>query len=88
MRITYDPHADALYLALRPEGLQSRVIRMSGDVAFDFDERVGVIGIEILGASALFADPDRPGIEFRELSVPPAPAPRRAERSTPGEASG
>jgi excisionase family DNA binding protein len=55
MRITYDPIADAIAVALAPEGRSARTRHLSSDVALDFDARDRLIGVEVLNASLYYA---------------------------------
>lgn len=50
MKITYDPEADALYIALRMVKAADSVDVEEGVVA-DFDEDGHIIGLEVLDAS-------------------------------------
>jgi uncharacterized protein YuzE len=67
MQIDYDKQADALYIRLLPGERQCRVVRLTDDIALDFAEGEKLIGIEVLGASRLFARPDSPEVELRHL---------------------
>lgn len=56
MTVTYDPEADAVYIALR----QASVARSSDaeeGIVFDYDKDGGVVGIEVLRASQRTDDP-------------------------------
>lgn len=50
MRITYDPEADAVYIALR-DAKPRDARRLDDWLTFDLDAKGRVIGIEILDAS-------------------------------------
>ncbi len=50
MRITYDPEADALYLALR-EAKPSDSRDIADGVTLDLDASGGIVGLEVLEAS-------------------------------------
>ncbi|RPJ36207.1 MAG: DUF2283 domain-containing protein [Planctomycetaceae bacterium] len=67
MQIDYDKQADALYIRLLPGEHQCRVVRLTDDIALDFAEGEKLVGIEVLGASRLFARPDSPEVELRHL---------------------
>ena len=54
MKITYDPEADALYIRFKEA--QVRTEHWSESVAADYDADGHLCGIEILDASAQFAD--------------------------------
>ncbi len=67
MKITYDKQADALYIRLLEGEHQCRVVRLSDDVALDFATSEKLVGIEVLGASKLFDDPEASDIEIQDL---------------------
>jgi uncharacterized protein YuzE len=67
MKITYDKEADALYIRLLDGDFQCRVVRLSDDVAMDFADGERLVGIEVLGASRLFAEPDKPAIDLCDI---------------------
>lgn len=67
MKITYDKEADALYVRLIEGEHQSRVVRLTDDIALDFASGEKLVGVEVLGASRLFAKPEAPEIELRDL---------------------
>jgi uncharacterized protein YuzE len=67
VKISYDKHADALYIRLLEGEHQCRVVRLTDDVALDFAEGERLVGIEVLGASRLFDRPDAPAIELKDL---------------------
>lgn len=67
MRITYDKDADALYIRLLEGEFQCRTVRLTDDIAVDFALGEKLIGIEILGASLLFKEPDIPEIDIKNL---------------------
>jgi len=67
MRITYDREADAMYIRLIDGDFQCRVVRLTDDIAMDFADDEKLVGIEVLGASRLFASPDEPDIELRDI---------------------
>jgi len=68
MQIEYDKEADALYIRLVPGEHECRVVRLSDDVALDFAAGETLVGIEVLGASRLFAKADSPEIELKHLA--------------------
>lgn len=67
MKITYDKEADALYIRLIEGEHQCRVVRLTDDIALDFASGERLVGIEVLGASRLFEDPEAPVIELKDL---------------------
>lgn len=73
MKIEYDKEADALYIRLLEGEYQCRVVRLTDDVALDFASGERLIGIEVLGASRLFAKPESPVIELKDVIPKVAP---------------
>jgi uncharacterized protein YuzE len=67
MKITYDKEADALYIRLLEGQYQCRVVRLSPDIALDFASGEQLVGIEVLGASRLFEQPEAPVVELKDL---------------------
>ena len=67
MQISYDKEADALYIRLLEGDFQCRVVRVTDDISLDFAAREQLVGIEVLGASHLFKDPELPQVELRHL---------------------
>lgn len=67
MKITYDKEADALYIRLLEGDHECRVVRLTDDVALDFAAGERLVGIEVLGASRLFDEPESPAIELQHL---------------------
>ena len=67
MKISYDPEADALYIALLEGAPQCRVVRLTDDIALDFTEGERLAGIEVLGASHLGITPDKPELVLERL---------------------
>jgi uncharacterized protein YuzE len=67
MRITYDKEADALYIQLLEGDFQCRVVRLTDDIALDFASGERLVGVEVLGASHLFKNPESPEIELRHV---------------------
>ncbi|HEY7337097.1 MAG TPA: DUF2283 domain-containing protein [Bryobacteraceae bacterium] len=68
MQISYDKEADALYIRLLDGEFQCRTVRVTDDIALDFASGERLIGIEVLGASRLFKNPESPLVELRHLS--------------------
>ena len=67
MTISYDREADALYIRLLEGEHQCRVVRLSDDIALDFAMGEKLVGIEVLGASRLFAKPEVPEVELMDV---------------------
>ena len=67
MQITYDKEADALYILLLDGQFQCRTVRVTDEIALDFAPAEKLVGIEVLGASHLFRDPEAPGVELKHL---------------------
>ena len=67
MKITYDRLADALYIRLLEGDFQCRAVRLTDDIALDFAAGEQLVGIEVLGASRLFKEPEKPVIGLEDL---------------------
>ena len=67
MRITYDKKVDALYIRLLEGEYECRVVRLTDDIALDFAAGEKLVGIEVLGASRLFKEPQPPTVELQDL---------------------
>ena len=67
MRVTYDKEADALYISLLPDEHECRVVRLTEDIALDFAAGEKLVGIEVIGASRLFDQPETPSIDLKDL---------------------
>ena len=67
MRISYDKRADALYIKLLEGEFQCRAVRVTDDITLDFAAGERLVGIEVLGASHLFKNPESPEIELLHL---------------------
>jgi len=67
MRISYDKEADALYIQLLDGDFQCRAVRVTDDISLDFAAGEQLVGIEVLGASHLFKDPESPQVELKHL---------------------
>jgi uncharacterized protein YuzE len=67
MQISYDRDADALYIKLLEGDFQCRTVRVTNDIALDFAAGEQLVGIEVLGASHLFKNPEAPLVELRHL---------------------
>jgi uncharacterized protein YuzE len=67
MQISYDKEADALYIRLLEGDFQCRSVRVTDDIALDFGAGEKIVGIEVLGASHLFKNPEAPQVELRHL---------------------
>jgi uncharacterized protein YuzE len=62
MRMTFDRDADAAYLAVEPDiragsAVENVVVERHGrgDIVLDFDDGGRLLGVEIIGASALLS---------------------------------
>ena len=67
MQIAYDKDADALYIKLLEGDFQCRTVRVTEDIALDFAPGEQLVGIEVLGASHLFKNPEAPLVELKHL---------------------
>ena len=67
MQIRYDKAADALYIRLMEGAHECRVVRVTDDISLDFTEGEKLVGIEVLGASHLFQNPEDPVVELEHL---------------------
>src|SRR5579864_1690425 len=67
MQISYDKEADALYIRLLEGDFQCRAVRVTDDISLDFAAGEQLVGIEVLGASHLFENPEAPQVELRHL---------------------
>ncbi len=67
MKVTYDPEADALYIALIEDARECRVVRLTDDIALDFTEGEKLAGIEVLGASRLGITREKPELVLERL---------------------
>jgi len=67
MKITYDKEADALYIRLLAGPYQCRAVRLTDDIAPDLATGERLVGVEILGASRLFENPEEPFVELKDL---------------------
>lgn len=67
MQISYDKEADALYIQLLDGEFQCRAVRVTDDISLDFAAGEQIVGIEVLGASHLFKDPESPQVELKHL---------------------
>lgn len=67
MQISYDKDADALYIQLLKGDFQCRTVRVTDDIALDFAAGEQLVGIEVLGASHMFENPEAPQVELKHL---------------------
>ena len=67
MQIRYDKEADALYIQLLDGQFQCRPVWVTDDISLDFTTGEKLVGIEVLGASHLFQNPEAPAIELSHL---------------------
>ena len=66
MRITYDPEADALYIALR-EVAATDGIDIEEGVSVDLDKDGHIVGIEILDASKRLTPEELTSVSYENL---------------------
>lgn len=66
MKVTYDPHADAMYIYLSDKK-STRTEEVSGDLLVDFHGKTPV-GIELLGVSRRLTKPERNNITLSLLT--------------------
>jgi uncharacterized protein YuzE len=57
----------AQYIKLLEGEFQCRTVRVTDDIALDFAAAEQLVGIEVLGASHLFKNPEAPLIELKHL---------------------
>ena len=67
MKLTFDKEADALYIRLTEGDHKCRVVQLTDDIALDFASGERLVGIEVLGASQLFKNPESPEIELQSI---------------------
>lgn len=75
MKLTYDPEANAAYLYVNPEPVKpGESVRRDthGPFVFDYDADGKLLGIEVLGASAVLREDTLTARDFR--TVPPTDA--------------
>jgi uncharacterized protein YuzE len=75
MKITYDPEADALYIALRDVPAADGIDIEEG-VSVDLDDKGHIIGIEILDASKRLTPEDLTSVSYENLLFAAAEVPR------------
>ena len=51
MKISYDSEVDAAYLSFKRGRTQVTTVRLTEDIAVDFDSHEEIVGIEVLDAS-------------------------------------
>ena len=56
-----------MYIQLVDGDVQCRKVRVTDDIALDFAAGEVLVGIEVLGASHLFKDPEFPDVELKNL---------------------
>lgn len=69
MRIKYDPESDALSIRFRDGWCECRTVRLTDDIALDFDQGEQLIAIEVLGASEFGVTPEHPEIILDQLKA-------------------
>ena len=67
MKITYDPHVDAVYIRFKPGKVEVTTQRLSEDVAVNYAPDGSVVGIELLDASKYVVKHRRPQVELENL---------------------
>jgi len=68
MRITYDPEADALYIAFRKDLSVAETRSVNDDISVDLDERGHIVGLEILFASKQIPRSELFSLVFEDLA--------------------
>jgi len=74
MKITYDPEADALYIALRDVPAADGIDIEEG-VSVDLDKNGHIIGIEILDASERLTPEELVNVSYENLLLATTEAP-------------
>ena len=70
MRITYDPRADAVYFRFVEGPREVTTLRLTEDIAINYDPQGGVVGLEILSAREhLKFNAGEPELEVENLRV-------------------
>ncbi|MBN2209300.1 MAG: DUF2283 domain-containing protein [Candidatus Coatesbacteria bacterium] len=70
MRITYDPQADAVYFRFVEGPREVTTLRLTEDIAINYDPRGGVVGLEILSAREhLKFSAGEPELEIENLNL-------------------
>jgi len=67
MKISYDPKADAVYIAFKTGKFEVTTQRLTEDIAIDYAPDRTVVGIEILDASRYILKHKKPRIELENL---------------------
>ena len=67
MKISYDPHADALYISLEDIASDHRVVRLTPDVDVDYGADDEVVGVEVLNARRVLGGGGTPVVELENL---------------------
>ena len=67
MQIRYDKDADALYIQLQDGNFECRPVHVTADITLDFAAGERLVGIEVLGASSMFQNPEAPDVELQHL---------------------
>ena len=68
IQVSYDPHADALYIRLR-EAKVDESDEVSAGVIVDYDRKGKPIGVEVLDASVLLGGRPNLQVELAPLAV-------------------
>ena len=74
MKITYDPEADALYIALR-DAPATDGLDIEEGVSVDLDKDGHIIGIEILDASKRLTPEELTSVSYENLLLAASKAP-------------
>jgi uncharacterized protein YuzE len=67
MRITYDPEADALYIAFQ-KATVAETHQVNDDIAVDLDEQGHIVGLEVLFASQQIPRSELFSLVFEDLT--------------------
>lgn len=67
MKISYDPHVDAVYIRLKEGKYEVVTQRLTDDIAINYSANGAVVGIEILDASKYLVKHKRPQIKLENL---------------------
>ena len=68
MRITYDPEADALYIAFRKDPSVAETHQVNDDISVDLDEQGRIVGLEVLFASKQIPRSELFSLVFEDLA--------------------
>lgn len=68
MKITYDPHADAMYIYMNGVSKVKKTEQVKSDFLVDYDEKKRLVGIELLDVSKKIGKKNLKSIDF-ELNL-------------------